>query len=314
MIDPILMDAMTYSSLLGIMTFGLTFVRRTTGVWNIAHAGLVTIGAYVVFTCVSFLGGNPYIYFLLAFILSAVVAVVEYLLIIEPLRRRKASTTMLLVSTLAFDLVMLSILNIYADYLQNMFSLPSKNFLLRKLDFILFDEPGIFWVSLSFLMIFLVVLYVILNYTKIGIALRSCVCNPMLASVSGINVMHTNLLSWFISGGLAGVAGGLLPLWMQGKPVVGDSLLALMFCVSIVGGVEEIYGTVLGGFLVGFTQILVTSALSIVLGAAVIPYKTLIPMAILVLTLLFAPSGIAKVNWKKILTIVKFGGASKRKI
>jgi branched-chain amino acid transport system permease protein len=238
----------------------------------------------------------------------------EYLLIIEPLRRRKVSTTMLLVSTLAFDLIMLSILNIYADYLQNMFSLPSKNFLLRKLDFTLFDEPGIFWVSLLFLMAFMMVLYVILNYTKIGTALRASVCNPMLASVGGINVMYTNLLSWFISGGLAGAAGGLLPLWMQGKPVVGDSLLAIMFCVSIVGGVEEIYGTVLGGFLVGFTQILVTSSLSSVLGAAVIPYKTLIPMVILVLTLLFAPSGIAKVNWRKILKMAKFGGASKRKI
>jgi branched-chain amino acid transport system permease protein len=86
-----------------------------------------------------------------------------------------------------------------------------------------------------------------------------------------------------------------------------------MFCASIVGGVEEIYGTVLGGFLVGFTQILGTSALSLFLGPAVIPYKTIVPMIILILTLLFAPNGIAKVNWKKILTIAKFGGASKRK-
>jgi branched-chain amino acid transport system permease protein len=296
------------------MTFGLSFVRRTTGVWNIAHAGLITIGAYVVFTCISFFGESPYIYLPLAFVLSAVVAVLEYMLIIETLRKRKASTTMMLISTLAFDLVMLSILNIYADYLQNTFSLLSKNFLLKKLDFTLFDEPGIFWASLLFLIIFLAALYSVLNYTKIGTALRACVYNPTLASISGINVMHTNLLSWFISGGLAGVAGGLLPLWIQGKPVLGDSLIAVMFCVSIVGGVEEIYGTVLGGFLVGFAQILGTSALSIVLGPTVIPYKTLIPMVILVLALLFAPSGIAKVNWNKILTVVKFGGEPKRKI
>jgi len=209
--------------------------------------------------------------------------------------------------------MMLSVMNIYVDYLQNTFSLPSKNFLLRKMDFSLLNEPGIFWASISLLVAFLAVLYIILNYTKIGIALRACVSNPMLASVSGINVMYTNTLSWFISGGLAGVAGGLLPLWMQGKPIVGDSLLGVMFCVSIVGGVEEIYGTVFGGFLVGFAQILVTSALSKAFGAAVIPYKTLIPMVILVLALLFAPSGIAKVNWKKILKIGKFGGVSEWK-
>lgn len=313
MIDPTLMDSITYSSLLAVMTFGLSFVRRTTGVWNIAHASLVTVGAYVVFTCVSFWGGSPYVYLPLAFILSAIIAVTEYMLIIEPLRKRKASTTMMLVSTLAFNLMMLSIINIYADYLQYAFNFPSKNFLLRKLDFIFLGEPGIFWASLSFLICFLAVLYVILNYTKIGIALKACVCNPMLASISGINVKYTNLLSWFISGGLGGVAGGLLPLWVQGKPVLGDSLLAIMFCVSIVGGVEEIYGTVLGGFLVGFTQILGTAALSVFLGPAIIPYKTLLPMVILIFALLFAPSGIAKVNWRKILTVTRFGGASKRK-
>ncbi|MEM3581644.1 MAG: branched-chain amino acid ABC transporter permease [Candidatus Bathyarchaeia archaeon] len=313
MIDPTLMDSITYCSLLAVMTFGLNFVRRTTGVWNVAHASLVTVGAYVVFTCVSFWGGSPYIYLPLAFILSAIIAVMEYMLIIEPLRKRKASTTMMLVSTLAFDLMMLSIINIYADYLQYTFNFPSKNFLLRELDFVFLDEPGIFWASLSFLVGFLAVLYVVLNYTKIGVALKACVCNPTLASISGINVKYTNLLSWFISGGLGGVAGGLLPLWVQGKPVLGDSLLAIMFCVSIVGGVEEIYGTVLGGFFVGFTQILGTAALSIFLGPAIIPYKTLLPMVILIFALLFAPSGIAKVNWKKILTFVRFGGASKRK-
>jgi|YelNatPaOPRAMG01_1025707.scaffolds.fasta_scaffold05519_5 branched-chain amino acid transport system permease protein len=313
MIDPTLMDSITYSSLLAVMTFGLSFVRRTTGVWNIAHASLVTIGAYVVFTCISFWGGSPYVCLPLAFILSAIIAVVEYISIIEPLRKRKASTTMMLVSTLAFDLMMLSVINIYADYLQDTFNFPSKNFLLRKLDFEFLGEPGIFWASVSLLIGFLMVLYAILNYTKIGVALKACVCNPMLASISGINVKYSNILSWLISGGLGGVAGGLLPLWVQGKPVLGDSLLAIMFCASIVGGVEEIYGTVLGGFLVGFTQILGTSALSLFLGPAVIPYKTIVPMIILILTLLFAPNGIAKVNWKKILTIAKFGGASKRK-
>ncbi|MEM4007179.1 MAG: branched-chain amino acid ABC transporter permease [Nitrososphaerota archaeon] len=313
MIDPTLIDSVTYSSLLAIMAFGLSFIRRTTGVWNIAHASLVTIGAYVVFTCVSFWFLSPYIYLPLAFILSATIASTEYLLIIEPLRKRKASAIMMLVSTLTFDLIMLSIINIYADYLQNHFDLPSKNFLLRRFDFEFLGVTGIFWSSLLLLIVFLTSLHVMLNYTKIGIMLRACVCNPMLANISGINVKRVNFFSWFISGGLGGVAGGLLPLWTQGKPILGDSLLAIMFCVSIVGGVEEIYGTVLGGFLVGFTQILGTSALSVILGPAIIPYKTLIPMVILILALLFAPNGIVKVNWKKILMIINFGGGSKRR-
>jgi len=313
-IPPTLVDAITYSSLLGIMTFGLTFVRITTGVWNVAHGAFVTVGAYVVFTCTNLIGGNPYLYLPLAFIMGSITSIIEYLLIIEPLRKREASTTLMLVSTISFDLAMLSIINIYADYLQNVFNLPSKNFIMKKLDFTLFEAPGIFWVSFMFLIAFVIVLYFVLHYTKVGVALRACVSNPALANITGINVIYINLLSWFISGGLAGVAGGLLPLWIQGKPIVGDSFLALMFCVSIVGGVEEIYGTVLGGFLVGFTQTLVTLGLYAIFGAAVIPYKTLIPMMILVLTLLFAPKGLAKINWKKMLKIAKIGGPSKWKV
>jgi len=314
MIEATLIDAVTYSSLLSIMSFGLTLVRRTTNVWNVAHGAIVTVGVYVIYTCVSFVGGSPYIYLPLAFVVCAAIALVLYLLVIEPLRKRKASSIMLLVSTLACDLVFLSIMNIYADYLQKAFKLPSKNFLLRNLDFTVFGLPGIFVASLSLLVGLLITLSIILKYTKVGLALRACVSNPSLAAVTGINLKYTNSVSWLLAGGLAGVAGGLLPLWIQGKPVVGDSLIAVMFCVSIVGGVEEIYGTVLGGYLVGLTQILITATLSKALGVWVIPYKVLIPMVILVLTLLFVPGGLAGINWKTISKTLRMGGRLKRKI
>lgn len=300
-----LRDAVIYSSLLSMMALGLTLTRRTTNVWNVAHGVNVTVGVYVIYTCVSFMGGSPYVYLPLAFLASAMVATTLFLAIIEPLRKRKASVIMLLVSTLAFDLALLSVINIYADYLQRTFGLPSKNFLLAKLDFMIFGQPGIFVISLSILVALVISLYMVLKYTKVGLALRACMSNPILSSVVGVNIKYTNLLSWLLAGGLAGVAGGLLPLWIQGKPVVGDALIAIMFCVSIVGGVEEIYGPFLGGYLVGFTQVLGTAFLSRALGVWVIPYKTLIPMVILVLTLLFAPRGLAGVNWRAILEIFK---------
>jgi branched-chain amino acid transport system permease protein len=301
----LLIDAVTYSCLISLMGFGLGFVRITTGVWNIAHASLVTIGAYVVFISVALMGRSPYIYLPLAFITCGFVAFLEYIAIIEPLRKRKASTIMMLVATLSLDLFLFSLLNIGADYLQLRLGLPSKNFLLRSLDFNFLEFPGIFWSSLLLLISSLSFLHYLLKHTTIGVSLRASISNPLLAPLIGINVTRVNLFSWFIAGGFAGLSGGLLPLWMQGKPVLGDSLLPVMFCVVIVGGVEEVFGTFIGGILVGFTQILLTSALALVFGTAVIPYKTLIPMAILVVTLLFAPRGIIGIEWKKVLSLLR---------
>jgi branched-chain amino acid transport system permease protein len=313
MIEATLVDAITYSSLLAIMSFGLTLVRITTNVWNVAHAAAVTVGAYVIYTCVSFMGGSPYLYLPFAFVICAFISVGLYLLVVEPLRKRGASSTMILVATIAADLVFLSIINIFADYLQKVFKLPSKNFLLRNLDFTMFGLPGIGWASLLFLIGLLILLNIMLKYTKIGLALRACVSNASLASISGINVKYVYTISWLLAGGLAGVAGGLLTLWIQGNPVLGDSLVATMFCVSILGGLKEIYGTVFGAYLTGFAQILTTTALSQVLGVWVIPYKALIPMVILVLALLFVPEGITGTNWRRVLQKFRTGGWLKRK-
>ncbi|MGC9021415.1 MAG: branched-chain amino acid ABC transporter permease [Candidatus Methanodesulfokora sp.] len=301
----ILVDAITYSCLISLMSFGLAFVRITTGVWNVAHAGLVTIGAYVVFISVALVGGSPYIYLPLAFIACSLVAILEYITIIEPLRRRKASTIMMLVATLSLDLFLFSLLNILADYLQFGLGLPSKNFLLRSFDFNFLGLPGIFWSSLLLLIFSLGFLQYLLKHTTVGISLRASINNPLLAPLIGVSITRVNMLSWLISGGFAGLSGGLLPLWTQGKPVLGDSLLPVMFCVAIVGGVEEVFGTFIGGILVGFTQTLLTFALSLVFGPGVIPYKTLIPMVILAITLLFAPRGITGIEWRRFLSLLR---------
>lgn len=303
-----LVDAIVYSSLLSMMGFGLTLVRRTTGVWNVAQAGLVTIGAYSVFTGVRFLGGVPYIYLPIAFLISAAVNALLFWVFINPLRRRGSSFFVLLVATIAFNIVLNGLINIYTDFLQNAYSLSSKNFLFTRLDPSILDQSAILFVSLFGLILLTGILFFFLNFTRIGLALRGSIEDPTLSKVMGVKVNRIYLLSWAIAGGTAGFAGALLPMRFQCNPGIGGSLIAIMFSVSILGGVGEIYGPFLGGWLVGFAQIYGISLFSQAFGPWVLPYKKLLPMIILVLALLFTPQGLSGIDWSNKVGSLSKGG------
>jgi len=304
---PTLVSAIIYSTLLSLMSVGLTLTYITTKVPNVAQGVLVTIGAYAVFTGVMFLGGSPYIYLPLAFLVSGAVATLLYCAFVNPLRKRGSSVITLMIATLSFDVMVFGFVNVYADYLQRAFGLPSKKFLFRRQDFSFLGQPGILLASVLVLTALLASLHLILRHTKLGLVFRATAENPTLSKVVGADVDRVYLVSWFIAGGLAGLAGGFLPSWFQVNPSSGDAMIADMFAVSILGGLEEIYGAFLGGFLIGFAEIFVTLALARAFGPWVIKFKPLIPMVALVLTLLFMPGGLVG-GWKRLAGLRKFKG------
>jgi branched-chain amino acid transport system permease protein len=200
---------------------------------------------------------------------------------------------MLMVATLAFDIVLFGVLNIIADYLASTYFVPSRNILLSASDFTFLGQPGIFFVAVGMLSLCSVVLYFLLNFTTLGIALRASMENSSLAQAIGVNVTLMLAISWFAAGGLAGVSGALLPMWTLVNPNTGTVLLASMFCASIVGGLDEIYGAVLGGFLLGFVDVVGTSVLASNIGAWIAFYEPAVPLVVLCATLILAPKGLA---------------------
>jgi branched-chain amino acid transport system permease protein len=272
---------------------------RTTKVANFAHASFVTLGAYVTYTLNVTLSRDPYIGAPVAFVLVGVIALVLFYTVLEPLRRRSSSTVMLMIATLALDILMFGIVNVQADYLTSTYAVPSRNILLSGLDFRFMGQPGILFVALGTLATCLVALYLLLNHTTLGVALRASMENPHLAEAIGINVSMMLAVSWFIGGGLAGLAGALIPLWTEISPNTGTILLASMFCASIVGGLEQIHGAVLGGLLLGLVDVVGTSALASIVGPWVTLYEPVIPLIVLSATLIIAPRGLAGVRFRR---------------
>jgi len=299
-IDPIFSDAVIFASLLALLSIGLTLTYITTRVPNFAHASFATIGVYIALISSRVWETSPYIAIPIAFAISGVIAVVLYTFILKPLIRKGASKTIQMIATLAFDLIMIAILNITADYIIKTFKVTSREFTLRSYDAEFMGLPLIVFIAPAVVIILAITLHIMLRKTKFGVAMRAATENPDLSGTVGINVKLVYGVSWFLGGGIAGIAGALMSLWFQGDPNLGPQLIPSIFAASIVGGFLSIYGAIAGGILVGLTEILGTRFLAGEFGSWLIAYRPLIPLVFIVVTLLLAPRGLAGINWSKL--------------
>jgi branched-chain amino acid transport system permease protein len=282
------------------MGVGVTLLYKTSKVPNFAHASFVTLGGYVNFSLVSAFGWNPYLGLPVAFVLVGGESLLLFFLVLEPLRKKKASVAFLMIATLAWHIAILGFLGAYADSLETLLRITTRNVILSRFDFTFAGLPGVFFVSVTVTVGAAVALYFIIEHTNIGIALRACMENQNLAASIGINTTRMLAIAWFLAAGLAGVAGALLPLWTLLNTSSGDTLIAAMFCVSILGGLESLYGAFAGGLILAFAQIVGTTILAKTVGTWISPYEPVMPLILMALVLMTNPKGIGGMKvWRR---------------
>ena len=294
----IIVDAIIYSSILTVLCIGLTLTYKITKVPNFAHTTFAILGMYMTLITTKVFGMNPYFAIPLAFLVSGLTGLFLYYGILRILQKKNASFLPLIVATLSFDIFMIGILNILADYLSNTFQITSRDFTLRSFDIILFGVPMILVVSLVVLSSLVFGLYLLLYRTNFGISMRASIEDTKLAQVYRINTNKIFCISWFLSGGLGGIAGVLLSLWFQGDPSLSAILLPSVFAGSIVGGFSSIWGSILGGIIIGFSEILGTDFLASYLGYWIVPYRPIIPFLFIIGTLILFPKGLSEIFGK----------------
>jgi branched-chain amino acid transport system permease protein len=137
-----------------------------------------------------------------------------------------------------------------------------------------------------------------LNYlvtaTKLGKAIRSVAQDRQTASLMGINVNRIISMTFLIGGTLGGAAGLLYALkFTRIDPFVGFFPGLKAFTAAVLGGIGNITGALLGGIVLGMLETFAGSYLSIFTqGAMGAEYKDILAFAILILVLIFKPSGL----------------------
>ena len=163
-------------------------------------------------------------------------------------------------------------------------------------------------ITLVVTMIVVSIMFWFLNRTKTGTSMRAYSDNEDLALLSGIDPKRVVLITWIIAGILATIGGILYGLDKSYRPFVYFNNMLPIFAAAIVGGIGNPFGAFLGGYVIAFSEILLTYAYRkffvYVLPEALEPegllqllstdYKFAVSFSILVIVLLFRPSGIFK--------------------
>ena len=297
----IIEGSLVYSNILVLLSIGLTLTYITTAVPNFAQGSFAIVGSYVALTMLRLFGIHPYISLPIAFIVGGLLGIATYIFILRPLIQRGASVVILMIATLAFDLILLGIIGSYSDTLATITRKSASKFTFIPTDFTILSFSASLFVSALVIILVLASLVFLLYKTKFGIALRASMENPALAEVMGVNVEHTRIFSWFLSGALAAMAGCLLPFKYEVVPSTGAIIIVSIFASSIVGGLSTIYGALLGGYIIGFSETSVTFGLSTIFGSGILLYGRVVSLLVLVATLILAPKGLTGVKWRRLL-------------
>ncbi|MGH1453726.1 MAG: branched-chain amino acid ABC transporter permease [Paracoccaceae bacterium] len=151
-------------------------------------------------------------------------------------------------------------------------------------------------------------LFWFLNRTRTGKSMRAYSDNEDLALLSGIDPERVVMVTWLIVAALATVAGVLYGLDKSFKPFTYFQLLLPIFASAIVGGLGNPLGAIAGGFVIAFSEVLVTYPLKKILGYLMpdslqpdglvqllsTDYKFAVSFVLLVIVLLFRPTGLFK--------------------
>ena len=330
---PYTLEAIAYASALGLLSMGLSLTFATTRVPNFAHSTIGMIGAVAILFLIDryFYTNISWNVFLVGSIvggaLAALFAVFMYVAILKPLADRGNTIIGLMIATFAVDIILINILTIILYEARGIHipkllgaSITSYEPIIEIMGYKIFGYVIILPITA---LILTAVFHLFLTKTKFGIAMRATIENPELASVLGINVNMVYMVSWAISGFLAGAAGALMAFTFKGvDPSVSALVIVSVFAGSIVGGLESIYWGLIGGFLVGIAEKLGMTLINnfyrqylvLKLGApnvSLLNYEKVISLGLVVLMLLYAPRGLAGVNWglltRRLLRLSGFG-------
>jgi len=228
-----------------LMALGLSLILNLSGVINFAHGGFLAIGGYFAYTLIPYLGFwgallvSP---FLVAFIGLAIERV-----LIRRLYGRDPLYGLLLTFGLAF------MIEDGTRFIWGAQSLPYQipSWLSSPLSTQYFFLTGyrVFMVLLVTAVV--AALFLILNYTRLGIRIRAGTLDLETVSVLGVNTRVLRNLNFGLGIYLAGLAGVLASGMLGLQPTVGDNLIMPSFIAIIVGGLGSLPGTLAGGVLIG---------------------------------------------------------------
>ena len=319
----IIIPGISYGSQLALGALGVTFVYAILRFANFAHGEIMSFGAMITILLTWFfqsqnigLGILPTALLALpvGIIATIILCIISDKFVFQYYRYQKSVPVVLAMVSIGVMFVINAIIRIIIGTETIKFS-DGQKFIMKAKQFKVMTglNEGLALKSSQVITILITILLLTFTFwflqkTKTGKSMRAFSDNEDLALLSGINPDRVVFTTWIIVGVLACVAGTLYGLDKSYKPIIYLNLVLPIFASAIVGGIGSPFGAVVGGYVIAFSEIMVTYAYKkffvYLLPSSIEPtglvqllstdYKFAVSFSILVIVLLIRPSGIFK--------------------
>jgi branched-chain amino acid transport system permease protein len=272
-------DGAVYASL----ALALVLIFRTTGILNFAQGEMALYSTYLFWYFASEQGYDPKVALVLAMALSFIGGAVIERVVIRPVEQ--ASPLVLVIVTIGMFLALNSIVQVQfgSDIKPNVPRTYTQKVW----------RPGNVQIStdtlvlVGTLIIVLVLLYLLLQHTKLGLAFRAVSSNPESSRLVGVPVGRMLMLGWGLAAALGAVAGILVIPQLGLNASAMQSILIYSFAAAALGGFDSPVGAVVGGMIVGVAQTLTTQYIH-----ALSEIVLVVPFGLILVVLMVRPEGL----------------------
>jgi branched-chain amino acid transport system permease protein len=281
MLGQILLNGIIVGSIYALIAIGFVVVYRSVAMFNFAQTEYYTFGGMLFATLLA-LGGVPLLAAIaLTAVSGAAVGVASERLAFRRLLRVQAPQVNLIIASIALAIILRSLILLAwgadARRVQSVGDAPLALFGL------LVTPQQLFVVGATLAIV--VLLYLFLQRTRLGLALRATASNRDVAGLMGIPLALVLPLAFGLSAAVGSLGGVLIAPILLAQFTMGQAILVKAFAAAIVGGLLSIPGVIVGGLVVGLAENLAGGYVSSA-------YKDVVAFAVLIVVLAVRPTGI----------------------
>ena len=274
-----LFNGMALGALLALISSGLTIIYGTLGVLNLAHGAMFMLGGYAGYVAYETTGSFTIAVIAGSLFLVLVGGVVERL-IIRHFYNRPVEDQLLV--TFGLGICFVEVVRFFFGSLSKTVPPPPMFAGITSLGFMFYPTYRLAVVGI--VAVALLVLYLVLYRTRLGMIVRAGIEDSAMVDSLGINVYRVFMIVFGIGAMAAGFAGIINAPVVSLSPDMGDSILVQTFVVVVIGGVGSFTGAILGGIIAG--EIL---SLTSMINPA---YAGVMLFAVMTLVLMLRPQGL----------------------
>jgi branched-chain amino acid transport system permease protein len=280
----LILNGVSLGAVYAMVAVGFALVFNILKFSNFSQGGVITVTAYAGFIVNQILKTNFFVTLVVTAVIGGFVALAVERLAFRRLRTKQSPVILYFVSSITMGILLENLIVI--SFSSNFYSYP-KFFKTTVVKFLGLTAATSDLLMLVISVLALAILMLILHRTKIGIAVRALSMDGPTTSLMGVNVSLAVSAVFFMVGALGGMAGVFLGINYTLYPQIGQ-MIVKGFIASVIGGLGNIAGAVIGAFLLGLLEVGLTSIDWIGSGLA--------PVVVFLVTLVFLilrPQGIA---------------------